>query len=741
MRATTLELREMANLSVSLEQTIEALRAKLPPFFPLRHFIASNPLAGRMDRPFKEAIQSLEQTLGHAPATLCQRYDKLYGAQLSRMTRRWCVNLFSTYLDEGESYFRESTGAGLWADWKSWSRFDFGPGLAGIRGFRERVRALPDRPILALERELSLQNWSASARETWLASVAAAYPGWYSALNATSKDDFVAALTIVGLYDLWMAGARADLDVLMPQENKVSVPAGNLLFQQIENAEKQYREQLFADLKSSTKVLATAPKAQAIFCIDVRSEVFRRQLEHGGPYETYGFAGFFGLAVKHRVHSAVKDALEKEIALHPAPLSAKFEARVIETTEGRSHLRRKVELWKRMGSGYKAVSERPASSFAFVEVFGVLFLLKLIASSLRKKLFSARGWAEKAMEEWPADLNMPMPERIKFAQTALKMMGFSRNIAPVVLVLGHRGQSVNNPFAASLDCGACGGNPGGFNARLFAKILNAPEVREALTEAGYRFSPSTVFVPGEHNTTTDEIRLFDAADLTAEQRKQVQDIQKDLLVAGSKTARERLARFAGFKGSDEAAFQEAHARATDWSEVRPEWGLIRNAAFIAAPREYTRSVNLEGRSFLHSYRASEDTEYSALETILTAPLVVAHWINQQYLFSSLTPSQHSSGNKVVHNVVGRMGVMSGNEGDLLQGLPMQSVSDGSRVLHDPIRLNAVIAAPASAIEAICRKHSFLSRWIEGEWLTLWAWDPESGNAPERIRVGGTVHAS
>ncbi|MCA9172533.1 MAG: DUF2309 family protein, partial [Planctomycetales bacterium] len=159
-------------------------------------------------------------------------------------------------------------------------------------------------------------------------------------------------------------------------------------------------------------------------------------------------------------------------------------------------------------------------------------------------------------------------------------------------------------------------------------------------------------------------------------------------------------------------------RSDDWSEVRPEWGLAGNAAFIAAPRELTKSLSLGGRSFLHSYNYANDPVFAVLEQIMTAPMVVAHWINMQYYASTVDPVHYGSGNKTVHNVVGRFGIFSGNGGDLMTGLPWQSVHDGKEYQHHPLRLLAVLAAPRAAIESVIAKHQLVANLLTNGWLHL-----------------------
>ena len=217
-----------------------------------------------------------------------------------------------------------------------------------------------------------------------------------------------------------------------------------------------------------------------------------------------------------------------------------------------------------------------------------------------------------------------------------------------------------------------------------------------------------------HNTTTDDIDCFGELP---------EDVGQWLKDATLLAQRERAGNL-GLK--DQPAFnnpdaldREIRKRAADWSEVRPEWGLAGNSAFIVAPRRMTRGVNFGGRAFLHDYDASFDSDFSILEAIMTAPMVVTHWINMQYNASVTDPLKFGSGNKLLHNVVGgHLGVFEGNGGDLRIGLPFQSVHNGQRWMHEPLRLSVYIAAPEAAISDVIDRHETVRDLVHNEWINL-----------------------
>jgi uncharacterized protein YbcC (UPF0753/DUF2309 family) len=222
-----------------------------------------------------------------------------------------------------------------------------------------------------------------------------------------------------------------------------------------------------------------------------------------------------------------------------------------------------------------------------------------------------------------------------------------------------------------------------------------------------------------HDTTSDDVVLFPESILLATHKDDLAELRAAFARASRRNRRTR-AESLDINITNERVLAEAmRERGRDWSEVRPEWGLARNAAFIAAPRARTQRINLEGRAFLHEYDWQRDADFSALETILTAPMVVAHWINLQYYASTVDPERFGSGDKTLHNVVGgTIGLYEGAGGDLRIGLAKQSVHDGTDWVHEPLRLMVYVEAPESAIDAVIAKHPTVQALVEHEWLFL-----------------------
>jgi uncharacterized protein YbcC (UPF0753/DUF2309 family) len=295
----------------------------------------------------------------------------------------------------------------------------------------------------------------------------------------------------------------------------------------------------------------------------------------------------------------------------------------------------------------------------------------------------------------------------------LKAMSLQRGHGEIVLLLGHGGNVTNNPHESAYHCGACGGYTGEVSARLLAILLNDPQTRGGLAERGVEVPADTLFVAGLHDTTTDAVTIYDD-NLPAARSGDLARVRAMLAQAATIARAERALRIPGASG------ESIPSRAQNWAEIRPEWGLAGCAAFIAAPRQATAGRDLGGRAFLHSYDWQADEGFGTLELIITAPVVVASWISLQYYGSSVAPEIFGGGNKLIHNVVGGIGVVEGNGGRLRPGLPWQAVHDGDGLQHEPLRLSVMIEAPREEMARILEKHPQVRALFDNGWLHLFA---------------------
>jgi uncharacterized protein YbcC (UPF0753/DUF2309 family) len=467
-------------------------------------------------------------------------------------------------------------------------------------------------------------------------------------------------------------------------------------------------------------------QVQAVFCIDVRSEPIRRALEaqHHG-IQTFGFAGFFGLPVEYRV----SDTLAKPQL--PGLLAPQFQVR---QAQDKAALAQRTHSW-RAASWHRSL-ESPAGAYGWVEMSGLAKIWKLLERSLWPKPQARIGSEVIRDDAWQitkggqGDDGAPVSktELAGLAANALTGMGLTKNFAPQVLIVGHSACVTNNPHAASLDCGACGGQSGEVNARVLVQLFNDAEVRQILAEQhGIEIPHDTQFYPALHDTTQQQLNL-----LGTDGGNGTDQLKQWLEKASSAAQQEQRKRLADRPQAANALQQ----RAASWAEVRPEWGLARNAAIIFAPREATAKGHFDARAFLHTYHAERDPEQTVLTQLMTAPMVVAHWINMQYFGSMTAPQTFGSGNKLLHNVVADgVGVFEGNGGDLRIGLAIQSLHDGKDWYHQPLRLTVVIAAPCEAIDKVINEQSVVRELIDNEWLYLWQWEPATGTLQQRTADG------
>jgi uncharacterized protein YbcC (UPF0753/DUF2309 family) len=627
------------------------------------------------------------------------------------------------YFDEGQALWTAPRGGGAYACWRAFATQDLTPEIVGLARFATRVSQAPETALDAVASVVERISIPHQALETYFHQMLMTLGGWaqYARYRLWQAElggggdgtitDFLAIRLFweAALFDQykdriaerWMAVVARHSAPVTPTIDHI---VDTILQEAAERAaQRDLAETLSAQVAPTTD---DRPALQAAFCIDVRSEVFRRALESVNPnIQTLGFAGFFGLAALHRRFASDLPEPRLPVLLNPA-LSTCSGAPGDALADQSARLKARA---KRAWGRFKLAA---VSSFAFVEATGPVYASKLVSDAL--------GLHTTASPNDPAprlDPALDLATRTKAAETVLRAMSLTTKFASLVLLVGHGANVVNNPHASALHCGACGGYSGEVNARLLAALLNDPEVRAGLVPKGIAIPIDTLFLGALHDTTTDAITLYADDHPTACHQSHIRQARDWLKVAGVVSRGERALRLPRAAGEGSLA-----RRSRDWAEVRPEWALAGCKAFIAAPRRRTAGKTLEGRAFLHDYDWKIDRDLGVLELILTAPVVVASWISLQYYGSTVAPTVFGGGNKLLHNVTGGIGVVEGNGGVMRAGLPWQSVHDGERYVHEPLRLSVCIEAPREAMSEILGRHAGVRALFDNRWLHLFALD-------------------
>ena len=572
----------------------------------------------------------------------------------------------AAFFDAGQARWGMDRRAGLLATWQRQIAADRGlPWHQNQRDAAARINALPSDPLTLIAHALDALDVPPSAHTHYLSALLlsingwaawCAFERWQARLSGGDDDQIVHLLAIrlawevLLLDDAAAAGAPAltgdgwantwaHADAEIARHHAVQ-QVDWLLQAALEIA---YQQPLCSDLLAALQqppIAAPKPEVQAVFCIDVRSEVFRRALESASTgIATRGFAGFFGLPIAYSPAGSALTRPQLPGLLAPTITVSESVAEEKGLGQALTERRQGALAWRQRWADLRAAA---ASGFSFVETCGLAYGPKLLKDTLPSEGPPAR-WEDTGLSAAESDHRPRLPQAstdpvaaATLAAGILNAMGITKDFAPLVMLAGHGSQTANNPHAAGLDCGACGGQTGEVNARALADLLNTTAVRTEMAKLGLDIPEGTHFLPALHNTTTDEVQLFDTDDVPPALHTRWPRCASRCRRPASARAPNAPATLglAQWPTSTSAGTFTPRARqrlGAGAARVGP--GRQRRLHRGAAPA-HAAACNLAGRGFLHDYRWRQDEGFNVLELIMTAPMVVTHWINMQYYAST-----------------------------------------------------------------------------------------------------------
>lgn len=705
----------MQNTFDLIKKTLEESWKKITPSWPLENIIAVNPLSGFQDLHFQKALEvgNLYFRQKNMPCAL---------QNVNRQTIKW----LQLFFDERQATIKMPLkDKGLLKSVYQLIQFDSNIINKDNHTFYTSIEKQIDTdPLLVIQSCLEFLNISEADYNQYCTIILTTLPGWASYIQhqASYSKQLCAEYTALRLLLICLLYPNGK-DLINTYRSTIDTQEeADQIVQKINQFEQAYQKNLFEKLQHAQ--LLTAPEnhlttnvkkdAQLVFCIDVRSEGIRKTIESLGNYQTFGFAGFFGLPVQIDDKNTTT-----QYAACPVLLRPEYTVTLSKPQEQTSQsLLQSLPFIKI----YQALKYNIVTSFGLAEstglICGIVILLKTFFPKLLYYLKSKIYDAKINFEKTVSFETIPFEKQCSYALQALQSIGLTNNFADFIFFVGHASQTENNAYASALDCGACAGRSGGINAFIIASILNKQEIHAYLATQNIIIPDSTYCIGAEHITTTDTI-IINTHNIPADELKKFEKIIQVFKQAQTKYTKIRL------KDLNIAYDTKSNTeeKSQDWAEIRPEWGLANNASFIIAPRELTENISLDGRSFLHSYDWKLDSDGTILRGILHGPMIVGQWINAQYLFSTLDNTAFGAGSKITHNITGKIGVMQGNGSDLMNGLPLQSVyATDTQPYHQPTRLLVIIYAPLELVHQIVSQPT-LQTLIKHEWIHLTCINP------------------
>ncbi|HKL77860.1 MAG TPA: putative inorganic carbon transporter subunit DabA, partial [Gammaproteobacteria bacterium] len=269
--------------------------------------------------------------------------DERYRPRHSRYVIQQISQFCSAYYDLGQALWpMPHFGDSLFEAWCEYTHLDHSPAGMEIQA-RPALAKLPATPREVIRFTLEQFQVPAERVEDFLYLALTRVGGWASyirhlrweaELDGESNDDLVDLLAIRMAWEFILvdncdrpARTRQWLQYLqclperLPPDQAHALEVDQLL---VRAREIHYQRALVAGLEQGAPSPAgeeeavERPFAQAAFCIDVRSEVFRRSLETvTSEVQTQGFAGFFGVPAAYQPLGSTRSRAHLPVLLAP----------------------------------------------------------------------------------------------------------------------------------------------------------------------------------------------------------------------------------------------------------------------------------------------------------------------------------------------------------------------------------------------------------------------------------------